>query len=128
VPETLFTQDEESTASPSLTPPYPSPLIISFFREAANTMPSYSPPLALNHCWDNEGTPPPHHLRHPSPSFCPSPTPKQTLLLLKFFGVLYYLVLLFIATRYDCPDLLFNILLYVILFLLISSGPDSDGI
>lgn len=61
VPETLFTQDEESTASPSLTPLQPSPLITTFFREAANTMLSHSPPLALNHCWDNEGNSPPQH-------------------------------------------------------------------
>lgn len=66
VPETLFTQDEESTASPSLTPPQPSPLITTIFRGAANTMPSHSPPFALNHCWDNEGNPAPHHLHHPS--------------------------------------------------------------
>lgn len=32
--------------------------------------------------WGEPPTPP------PPPSFCPSPTPKQTLLLLKFFGVL----------------------------------------
>ncbi|CAB1441598.1 unnamed protein product [Pleuronectes platessa] len=92
VPETLFTQDEESTASLSLTPPQPSPLITTFFRGAANTMPSHSPPLALNHCWDNEENPPlttttiTPPLPNPPPSFCPSPTPKQTLLLLKFFA------------------------------------------
>lgn len=32
-------------------------------------MPSHSPPLALNHCWDNEGNPP---TPPPPPSFCPS--------------------------------------------------------
>lgn len=64
MPETLFTQDEESTASPFLTPPGPSPLISTFFRGAANTMPSHSPPLALNHCWDNERVGGGHHHRH----------------------------------------------------------------
>lgn len=59
VPETLFTQDEESTASLSLTPPQPFPLITTVFRRAGNTMRSHSPPLALNHCWDNEEDPPP---------------------------------------------------------------------
>lgn len=57
-PGTLFTQDEESTASPSLAPPLPSPLITTFFGGAMNTMPSHSPPLALNHHRDNGRTPP----------------------------------------------------------------------
>ncbi|KAK7919375.1 hypothetical protein WMY93_010659 [Mugilogobius chulae] len=43
-----------------------SPLISTFFRGATNTMPSHSPLLALNHCWDNEGTPfTPLHLPDP---------------------------------------------------------------
>lgn len=91
-PGTLFTQDEESTASPSLAPPLPSPLITTFFGGAVNTMPSHSPPLALNHHRDNGRTPPRTPPPPPPPplppSSCPSPTPKQTLLLLKFFGVL----------------------------------------
>lgn len=66
-PETLFTQDEESTASPSLAPPQPAPLITTFFRGAVNTMPSHSPPLALNHCGDN-GRNPHHHPYHPPPA------------------------------------------------------------
>lgn len=68
VPETLFTRDEESTASPSLAPPQPSPLITTFFRGAVNTMPSHSPPLALNHRGDNGRNPHHHHRCHHPPA------------------------------------------------------------
>lgn len=36
-------------------PPPSAPLISTFFRGAASTMPSHSPPPALNHRVDNEG-------------------------------------------------------------------------